>query len=89
MLNRLKASTMLLLIVLCWPNSAYADLPEYEVKAVFLERFTRFVEWPDMDPVENPLKNFVIGVIGKNPYGDLLERIYSERKIKDRKVEIL
>ncbi len=88
MLNSLKAFTITLLIVICIPNSTYAEILEYEVKAVFLERFTRFIEWPDMNQVEKPLKNFVIGVIGETPYGSLLERIYSERKIKDRKVEI-
>ncbi|MCP4117500.1 MAG: YfiR family protein [Desulfobacteraceae bacterium] len=88
MLNNLKASAIFLLIVLCGPNSAYADLLEYEVKAVFLERFTRFIEWPGMNPVEKPLQKFVIGVIGKNPFGGFLEQIYSEKKIKDRKVEI-
>ena len=88
MLKSLKTFTIILLIMICVPNSAYADLLEYEIKAVFLERFTRFIEWPHMNPAEKPLKHFVIGVIGENPYGGLLEQIYSERKIKDRKVEI-
>lgn len=71
--------------VLC-PASAYPDTREYAVKAVFLERFARFVEWPgESDDTAGP---FVVAVIGENPFGPFLNRLYSKQKIKNRKVVI-
>lgn len=60
------------------------QVPEYQVKAELLERFTRFIEWPAS--ADN--SKFVIGVIGMNPFGPYLEGIASTRKIKGRRVEI-
>ena len=85
-----------LLLVLCSPGFVIPkekEFKEYEVKAVFLERFTRFIEWPDIDPsdmsrADDQSKTFIIALIGKNPFGGILDRIYAERKIKGRAVEI-
>lgn len=59
--------------------------PEYEVKAEFLERFTRFIDWP---ADSEPGGRFVIGVLGRSPFNGYLERMAAERKIKGRPVEI-
>jgi hypothetical protein len=61
---------------------------EYEVKAAFLERFTRFVEWPDSTHMKDIDKPFVIGILGNNPFKSILEKTYAKQKIKDKKVEI-
>jgi len=58
--------------------------PEYEVKAEFLEHFTRFIDWPAGDPPPR----FVIGVVGRSPFNGFLERIAAKRKIKGRAIEI-
>jgi hypothetical protein len=59
--------------------------PEYRVKAEFLERFTRFIDWPAGTDGHGP---FLIGVIGENPFNGFLEEIASGRRIKGRPVEI-
>lgn len=64
------------------------ELSEYEVKAAFLEKFIRFVEWLAEVNIEDINKPFVIGVIGENPFNSILEKMYSEQKIKSKKVEI-
>ncbi|MFH1196452.1 MAG: YfiR family protein [bacterium] len=61
---------------------------EYEVKAAFLEKFTRFIEWPYEEHIEDVNKPFVLGVIGENPFKSILEKMYSQQKIKNKKVEI-
>jgi hypothetical protein len=59
---------------------------EYQVKAEFLERFTRFIDWPSGGEGHG---NFLIGVIGDNPFNnDYLEQIAKNRRIKGRHVEI-
>lgn len=61
---------------------------EYEVKAAFLEKFTRFVEWPDEIHMEDMDKPFVIGIMGENPFNSILEKMYAKQKIKNKKVAI-
>ena len=59
---------------------------EYSLKAQYLERFIRFISWPEM-AIEEPRK-FVIAVIGGNPFDPYLSELAAERRIKDREVEI-
>ena len=66
-----------------------SEYDEYTVKAVFLERFTRFITWPTDAEIDDNSKPFVIAVIGKNPFGSKLNNIYSKRKIRDKKVKII
>lgn len=74
------------------PANLSGQIPEYDeytVKAVFLERFTRFIKWPTDAEIDNISKPFVIAVIGKNPFGSNLHNIYSKRKIRDKRVKII
>lgn len=70
------------------PDSALrADTAqEYRVKAAFLLNFTRFVEWP-IDAVESGLP-FVIGVLGRNPFGTELERVVETRTVAGRPIVV-
>src|SRR2546429_1250447 len=57
---------------------AAAPVSEYQLKAVFLFNFAQFVEWP---PAALPGDSapFVIGVLGKDPFGaDLDDIVRSE-----------
>lgn len=46
-------------------------LSEYQVKAVFLFNFAQFVDWPPETIVDS--QPLVIGVLGDDPFGDLLD----------------
>jgi hypothetical protein len=81
-----------LLACACWLSllggTARADVSkEYQVKAAFLYNFTKFVEWPparfadDTSPI-------VIGVLGRNPFGDELEKIVKDRNVKRRAIVV-
>lgn len=59
--------------------------PEYQVKAEFIERFTRFIDWPAGSDGKG---TFVIGVVGENPFNGFLERMAAQYRIKNRPVEI-
>lgn len=83
----------LIAVVLLWylPFLLFPILQdEYMVKAVYLEKFAQFTQWPDRSGMADTSKLFVLGVIGKNPFGSILEKVYSagERKIKKKKVTI-
>jgi YfiR/HmsC-like len=67
---------------------AYSQTSIYVLKAVYLEKFSRFVTWPEECSMDDSEKPFVISVIGKTPLYKNLEQIYSMQKINNKKVEI-
>jgi hypothetical protein len=79
-------------VILCigflLPISAAAQQSEYTIKAVFLEHFTRFIEWPESFEIADASYPFYVAVIGESPFGSILDEIYADQKIKNRKVEI-
>ena len=60
---------------------------EYNVKAVSLYAFGRYVTWPEsaFASADSP---FVIGLIGGNPFGDALDRIASKKTLNGRAIEV-
>ncbi len=65
-----------------------AQFDEYLIKAVFIEKFTRFIEWPKNSSVYNKSHPFKISVIGEDPFKGKLEEYYSDKEIKNKSVEI-
>lgn len=67
----------------------HADITkEYQVKAAFLYNFTKFVEWPPAR-FADATSPIVIGVLGKNPFGDELEKVARDRKVNGRSITIV
>lgn len=60
---------------------------EYKIKAAFMLNFAKFVEWPT-NRFPLPTSPVRIGVLGKDPFGDDLERVVAGRVIDRRKFEI-
>jgi len=58
------------------------------LKAVYLEKFSRFITWPEECHMDDAEKPFIIGVIGKTPLYKNLEQIYAIQKINNKKVII-
>lgn len=63
-------------------------LPESQVKAEFIERFTRFVDWPD-SAFPSRTSSFVVCVWGSGALSEQLERIVVRRAIKARTVRVV
>jgi len=63
-------------------------LQEYEIKAAYLLNFTRYVEWP-ADAFSSAEAPIVIGVLGRNPFGPMLEQAIAGRTSHDRRIEVL
>ncbi|MBI5102048.1 MAG: YfiR family protein [Nitrospirae bacterium] len=72
------------------PASAAADsgIEELTLKAVYIEKITRFVEWPRESAIDDTSKPFVIGIIGDNAFEPVLKKIFSSIKIRDKKVTV-
>jgi hypothetical protein len=54
---------------------------EYQLKAAFLYNLLPFVDWPP-EKLDAPDSAFVIGVLGKDPFGGALEAATQGKKIK-------
>lgn len=64
-----------------------AETHEYQVKAAMLYKFAMFVEWPDQS-FSSATSPFVVGVLGKDPFGPWLQREMGETSIGTHPVEI-
>lgn len=58
---------------------------EYQLKASYIERFTRFITWPE-EAVD--CDTFVIAVLGSSPISAPLSEVFSESEIQGISVEI-
>ena len=59
---------------------------EYDVKAAYLFKFTKFVEWP-VSAFAGPQTSFVIGIVGRDQFGGL-DHILEGKKIGERGLEV-
>jgi hypothetical protein len=78
--------TVLILFLSCCP--VIAQYNEGVVKAAYIERITRFVEWPAKDSLAN-VDQFVIGVYDDDEFYYTLAEVFKEKLIKDHKVKII
>lgn len=66
---------------------AHSQSSNYTLKAFYIEKFTRFVEWPEECNTANK-EPFQISVYGKTPFKKTLTDIFSIQKIYQREVRI-
>ena len=60
---------------------------EYQVKAAFLYNFAKFVEWPE-GAFKTPTDPIIICVLGRSPFGSLLEQSVKGKQIEGRALVI-
>jgi hypothetical protein len=83
-----RTLAMTVFVAVAGGREARAQPSEYAIKAEFIERFTRFIDWPE-DAFSSPTSPFVLCVMGDNPFGDYLGHLARDRKIKDRSVRLV
>jgi len=89
MLRRLGILIVILGMTLNGTPLAYAqtgdapDSSEYLIKAGFIYNFAKFVEWPSA-AFAQPDSPIVIGVLGTDPFGSVLDRLVQDKKIGQR-----
>lgn len=60
---------------------------ESQVKAVFLFNFAQFVDWPAA-AAQDSQKPVIIGILGNDPYGDVLDETLRGERVGARPFEI-
>jgi hypothetical protein len=62
---------------------------EYQVKAVFLYNFTKFVYWPEAPGAPGAARSpFVIGILGEDPFGAALAAAVRQESVQGRPIVI-
>ncbi len=88
--------TTALLLIASLPATARADAAterEYQLKAAFLYNFIMFIDSPRLTPPEEKArkeeaeKPILIGIIGKDPFGEAFEPLKS-KEVRDRPVMV-
>jgi hypothetical protein len=60
--------------------------PEYQVKAAFIYKFATYIRWPAVaGPATTP---FVIGIIGRDPFGPALYAVVRGERVQGRVILI-
>ena len=67
----------------CAPAREQPSQSEYETKAAMLLNFVRFTDWP-AEAFMSPEAPFVIGVVGKDPFGAALDKAFEGKSVKGR-----
>ena len=81
---KLNAARVLLAVAGLLASAGVTAAPtEYQVKAVFLFNFSRFVEWPAaaFASADAP---FVVGVFGHDPFGSDLDEVVKGKSVNGR-----
>ena len=87
-MNRARILIIAWCILVSLPPGSHAQRPtEYEVKAAFLYNFAKFVEWPSgaFEDADAPI---VIGILGKDPFGPILEQTVGGNTAGGRSLKI-
>ncbi len=88
MRNHFRQTIFFLIAVSCSPAN-YADdisISDAALKAIFLERFTRFIDWPTQQNINTENVPFTITVMGDKPFAKLLRKVYKTKKIQNKLV---
>jgi hypothetical protein len=69
------------------PDAPSFPLTEYSAKAALLFQIAKYVDWPpEMFPrVDSPI---IIGVLGDDPFGDVLDQVVRGRFINGRSIAV-
>jgi hypothetical protein len=89
MFRRMTILILALSVSLSWAPATLAQAPdssdssEYLIKAGFIFNFAKFVEWPS-SAFAQPESPIVIGVLGTDPFGTIIDKTVQDKKIGTR-----
>lgn len=84
------SSIIVLLLLYFYAGPAFGfRAEEYRIKSAYLEKITRFIQWPEPAAAKDEKLFFVIGIAGENPFNGILQEDYMERQIKGKPVRVI
>ncbi|OFY07654.1 MAG: hypothetical protein A2W99_15105 [Bacteroidetes bacterium GWF2_33_16] len=85
-LERRKYISFLLLCLITFTGFAQTNVNT--LKAVYLEKFSRFVTWPEECMMNDINQPFIISIIGETKLTENLHLVYSQQEINNKRVII-
>lgn len=85
--KHISIAILLIFFVTASMSAQTTAASENQVKAVFLFNFTHFVDWPS-SAFEYPYEPFIIGIIGNDPFGSLIESTIEGERIGTHLIKI-
>jgi hypothetical protein len=70
------------------PPDVAAQSREYVLKAGYIEKFTHFIEWPELSTSAITPTVFSIIIIGDNTFGTAIEKVFNNVKIQNKKIRV-
>lgn len=64
------------------------QVTEHQAKAVMLLKFLGYVKWPER-AFESPTSPLRIAVVGEDPFGEVLDETFKDKKFGEREIELL
>ena len=89
--NRLAICLAFISLLLSTVSIAHAqkdNYTEYEVKAAFMYQFIAFINWPP-ESFKDDTTPFTIGVLGKDPFEEILDNMIKNKKAHNRTIKIM
>src|SRR3712207_721844 len=90
-MRRVLMTPALVLLLVCTGGlrPAYSQDPpgEYDVKAVFLLNFARFVAWP-AEAFAHAHSPIVIGILGDDPFGSAIDEMARGERVGGRSITL-
>lgn len=77
---------LVLLLLAAQTAPAQPAVPEYKLKAVFLFRFSEYIEWPANALADE--KPFVIGIFGSDPFGSFIDETVQGESVRGHPVQV-
>jgi hypothetical protein len=68
-------------------HAAGGAMDEYLVKGAFVLNFAKFVEWPSFC-FSATEKHFTVGILGMNPFADILSNLARDKEIQGRRIRV-
>jgi hypothetical protein len=84
---RLVTAVLAALLWVCAVSAQTPALSEYQVKALFLFNFAKYVDWP-AESFSGNSAPIVIGLVGDDNFGDNLNRVIDGKSINGRPVVV-
>ena len=69
-------------------KKGYAQVSPELLKAVYIEKFAKFIDWPADLHAKTEDNKFYIYVLGDTTFTNVLKKVYRRQKIKDKEVVI-
>jgi len=87
-----RVAVLLLVMLFAFFSQTIDSSPQYDeytLKAVYIKKFSNYIDWPKWKLDCKKINYFTIGIIGKTPIYDKLTALYKDEKIFNKTVQII